>query len=355
MTFSLILFVSAFAISSVAAYYSVAGLVAIFSSAVYASIVMGAALEVAKLVAASWLYRNWKEAPKFLKYYFTIAVLILSLITSMGIFGYLSKAHLDQSVVTGDVSSQVQLIDDKIKTQKDNIEVARKALKQMDESVDQVMARSTDEKGADKAAALRRSQQKERNTLLTSIGESQKSITKLQEEKAPIAGDLRKIEAEVGPIKYVAELIYGESSIEVIDKAVRLVILLIIMVFDPLAILLLIAANMEMRKGAPRKSADEVAAEEKEEKVMQWTTSALVTPRKPSKPRKPKKPSLPKRSKPVVPKKKPTTPKKKPSPPRKKPVTPKKRPLKKKSVDRSQTPLDDVITIKKSTVYRFDG
>jgi len=340
MNFTLILFASAFAISSVAAYYSVAGLVAIFSGEPIAAIVMGVALEIAKLVAASWIYRNWQTTARLLKYYFTIAVLILSLITSMGIFGYLSKSHLEHSVVSGGVSSQVQLIDDKISTEKENISAARKALKQLDESVDQTMARSTDEKGAERAASLRRSQQKERRTLLASIDESQKTIEKLNVEKAPIAGDLRKIEAEVGPIKYVAELIYGDSSVEVIDKAVRLVIILIICVFDPLAILLLIAANMEMRKGTPRAS---TTTEQKEEKIVEKRPSG-TSRTLPIKPKKPKKPSLPKRTAPTVPKKKP------------KPV-PKKKPVRKpKKGTVGTTPgLDDVITIKKSTVYRFDG
>lgn len=256
MNFTGVLFLSAFSISAVAGFYSVAGLVAIFSSQAIASIIMGATLEIGKLVAASWLYRNWKEAPKILLWYFTGAVVILSLITSMGIFGYLSKAHLDQNIVSGGVIAEVQLIDDKIKTEKENIESARKALTQMDSAVDQTMARSTTEQGADKSAALRRAQQKERTQLLNSIGEAQKNITKLNEEKAPIAADLRKVEAEVGPIKYVAELVYGESTPDLIDKAVRWVIILIIFVFDPLAILLLIAANMEMKKneGNPKDS-----------------------------------------------------------------------------------------------------
>lgn len=248
MNFTTVLFLSAFSISAVAGYYSIAGLVAIFSSQAIASIIMGASLEIGKLVSASWLYRNWKSAPRTLVAYFTAAVIILSLITSMGIFGYLSKAHLDQNIISGGVISQVQIMDDKIKSEKENIETARKALTQMDAAVDQTIARSTSEQGADKAAALRRSQQKERTQLLSSISESQKNIAKLNEEKAPISADLRKVEAEVGPIKYVAELIYGESSPDLIDKAVRWVIILIIFVFDPLAILLLIAANMEMRK-----------------------------------------------------------------------------------------------------------
>lgn len=246
--FTGILFASAFLISTVAGFYSIAGLVAIFSGQAIAAIVMGISLEIGKLVAASWLYRNWEIAPRLLKSYFTVAVIVLSVITSMGIFGYLSKAHLDHNVASGGVVAQVQLLDDKIKTENNNIDAARKALTQMDATVDQTIARSTSEQGAGRAAALRRSQQKERTLLMTSIGEAQVNISKLNEQKAPIATDLRRVEAEVGPIKYVAELVYGESSPDLIDKAVRWVILLIIFVFDPLAILLLIAANMELRK-----------------------------------------------------------------------------------------------------------
>lgn len=248
MNFTTILFSTAILISAVAEFYSIAGLVAIFSSQAIASIIMGAALGVGKLVAASWVYRNWNTAPRILKYYFTVAVVVLSLITSMGIFGYLSKAHLDQSVVIGGSADKVRILDEKIKTSKENIEANRKSLKQMDEAVDQIMARSTDEKGADKAAALRRSQNKERTNLLSGIESEQKKIIAINEERAPLAADLSKIEAEVGPIKYVAELVYGESSEEMIGKAVRMMIILIIFVFDPLAILLLIAANMEMKK-----------------------------------------------------------------------------------------------------------
>ena len=248
MNFTTVLFVSAITISGIAEFYSIAGLVAIFSSQVIGSIIMGAALGIGKLVAASWVYRNWNTAPKLLLAYFTAAVVILSFITSMGIFGYLSKAHIDQSVIIGESVSKLSIYDEKIKTEKENIEANRKALKQMNESVDQVLGRSTDEKGADKAVAIRRSQQKERTRLQKEILQSQQLIAELNDARAPIAAETRKIEAEVGPIKYVAELVYGESSEEMIGKAVRMMIILIIFVFDPLAILLLIAANMEMKK-----------------------------------------------------------------------------------------------------------
>jgi len=207
---------------------------------------MGGSLELAKLVAASWLYRNWGTAPAALRYYFASAIVILSIITSLGIFGYLSKAHLDQNVITGAATSQLQLIDEKIATHRENINANRKALKQMDEAVDQVMGRSSDEKGADKAVALRRTQQKERGRLFTEIEAEQKAVSELNEARAPIATDVRRVEAEVGPIKYVAELIYGDSTEDMIGKSVRLVIMCLIFVFDPLAILMVIAGNMTM-------------------------------------------------------------------------------------------------------------
>lgn len=235
---------SGLSISAVAVWYSVAGLVAIFAAAAIPIMIMGIVLEVSKLVATVWLKMNWSIAPKLIRTYLIIAITILMLITSMGIFGFLSKAHLDQAVPTGDVVDQVSLLDEKIKTQRENIDAARKALKQMDEAVDQVMARSTDEKGADKAANLRRSQQRERNQLQNDIAKAQSTIAKLNEERAPIAKDLRKIEAEVGPIKYIAALLYGDNPDQnILEKAVRWVIIIIVIVFDPLAVILLLASQ----------------------------------------------------------------------------------------------------------------
>jgi hypothetical protein len=235
---------SGLSISAVAIYYSVAGLVSIFAAAVIPIIVMGVVLEVGKLSATVWLKQNWSVAPRFLKAYLLIAITVLMLITSMGIFGYLSKAHLDQAVPTGDVADKVAFIDEKIKTQKENIDAARKALKQMDEAVDQTMARSTSEQGADKAAGIRRAQQRERSNLQGDISKAQSTIAKLNEERAPIAKELRKVEAEVGPIKYIAALIYGDTTdSNLLEAAVRWVIIVIVLVFDPLAVILLLASQ----------------------------------------------------------------------------------------------------------------
>jgi hypothetical protein len=170
------------------------------------------------------------------------------LITSMGIFGFLSKAHSDQSLVGGDVQAKIAVYDEKIKTAKDNIDANRKALKQMDEAVDQVMARSSSETGADKAVGLRRSQQKERARLQSEIQTEQKTISSLSEERAPIAAEVRKVEAEVGRIKYIAKLIYGDNpDANLLEKAVTWVIIIIVAVFDPLAIMMLLAATESMK------------------------------------------------------------------------------------------------------------
>lgn len=235
---------SGLSISAVAIYYSVAGLVSIFAAAVIPITVMGVVLESGKLAATVWLKQNWTVAPKFLKTYLLIAITVLMMITSMGIFGYLSKAHLDQAVPTGDVAAQVSLIDEKIKTEKENIDAARKALAQMDAQVNERLARSTDEQGAERAAQLRRVQQKERSQLQKDIATAQNNISRLNEQRAPIAKELRKVEAEVGPIKYIAALIYGDNPDQnLLESAVRWVIIVIVLVFDPLAVILLLASQ----------------------------------------------------------------------------------------------------------------
>jgi hypothetical protein len=235
------------ALSGVAAYYSVIGLAAIFPGSFWPIIIMGTTLEAAKLVTVSWLYRNWKVVHIGMKSYLTAATVILMLITSMGIFGYLSKAHLEHSSDTAPMASKVELINEKIKVSKENLDANRKILKQLDEQVDQTIGRSTDEKGIANSVSIRRNQQKDRTRIASENETYQKTIAQLNEERFPLQIELQKAESDFGPIKYVAELIYGSGEKDIIDKAVRLVIMLIMVVFDPLAILLLIAANMSMQ------------------------------------------------------------------------------------------------------------
>jgi hypothetical protein len=244
MILAWLLLLTGLIISAVAIYYSVIGLTAIFSAAVIPIIVMGSALEIGKLVCASWLKANWERAPAYMKYYMISAVAILMLITSMGIFGFLSKAHTDQNLVSGDVQSKIAIYDEKIKTAKENIETNRKQLKQMDEAVDQVMGRSSDEKGADKAVSIRKAQSRDRSALAKDIEANQKLIATLNDQAAPIRAEVRKVEAEVGPIKYIAAFIYGETNEGLLEKAVTWVIILIVIVFDPLAVIMLLAAQM---------------------------------------------------------------------------------------------------------------
>ena len=247
-----LLFGVALSLSAVAAWYAIAGLVAIFAAAAIPIAIMGSLLEASKLVVASWLYRNWKEIPRLFKIYFFTALIVLMLLTSMGIFGFLSKAHLDQAVPTGDVVSKLNLIDEKIKIEKENINAARTAITQLDAQVNATLSRSDDSKGAERSIAIRRGQQNERTKLVNEIGASQAKIAKYNEERAPIASEVRKVEAEVGPIKYIAALLYADNPDEdILEKAVRVVILLIVFVFDPLAVLLFVAANWQLKKNFP--------------------------------------------------------------------------------------------------------
>ena len=240
MIFGYITLLIAFILSAVAAYYSVLGLTAIFAAAALPVIIMGGALETGKVISAMWLHKNWQRSPWLYKAY-------LVPLTSMGTFGFLSKAHLDQAVPSGDVQAQVTLIDERIANQKETIETAKKTLRQLSESVDQTVSRTTDANGIDRAAQIRKGQAKERNQLQNEIQTAQTAIVKLQEQRAPIAASVRKIEAEVGPIKYIAALIYDNSvDTDILEKSVRWVIILIVAVFDPLAIVLILAGTKQL-------------------------------------------------------------------------------------------------------------
>lgn len=234
---------TALVIAGVAEYFSILGLTSIFTGAFYSIIVMGVVMALGKIVATSWVYRNWHTAPAVIKYYLIAAIIVLMSITSLGTFGFLSKAHLDSALPLNDIASKLAVYDDKIVILKENIDVNRKSLKQLDEAVDQIMGRSDTEKGAERAISIRRSQQKERDRLQKEIQTFQASISKINEERSPLVSQVRRLEAEVGPLTYVAELIYGSSDSSVVEKAVRMVIILLVIVFDPLATILLIAAN----------------------------------------------------------------------------------------------------------------
>jgi hypothetical protein len=251
-----LLFTVALSLSALAAYYAVMGLIAIFAAAVVPIALMGSLLEASKLVVASWLYRNWKEIPKIDEVLLCSCPNSVNDVNINGYFWILIKSTLRSSNTFGDVQSKLSLLDEKIKTEKENINASRKELTQLDAQVDQTIARTDDAKGTDRAIAIRRGQQKDRARILNEIGTAQAKIAKYNEERAPIASEVRKVEAEVGPIKYIAALIYGDESANdttMLEKAVRIVTILIVIVFDPLAVLLLIAANWNLKHTGGRK------------------------------------------------------------------------------------------------------
>ena len=234
----------ALSLSTIAAWYSIIGLTAIFAGAVVPIIIMGTALEFAKITTTVWLRKYWHRCSMIMKIYLVPAVVLLAVLTSMGIFGFLSKAHLDQNIGSGDVQAQVSLLDEKISTQRENVRSAKSMLAQMDQQVNDIMTKGDSEKSVERSVMIRKQQAKERASLQKDIEVANKEIQKLNEERAPIASELRKVEAEVGPIKYIAALIYGDNADQnMLEAAVRWVIILLVSVFDPLAIMLVLAAN----------------------------------------------------------------------------------------------------------------
>lgn len=320
MFIAILTLLSALSISGVAIFYSVIGLATIFPGAFWPVVIMGSVLEVGKLITASWLYRQWKFTPFLLKSYLTIAVILLSIITSMGIFGFLSKAHLEQNLASDTLVQRVDIINDKIESQTIYIERQKAIITRSEKAIDRVgkdftqdiavqeniiksayarlevldadVKAYTDQgrglfKGDNikKGVELRKQQKPERDQLNAEIEEAKAFIQKYRDqsrqggdnnkaqikeaenniivaqnkiddliiERQPLEKKLINLEAEVGPVKYIAALAvdWGMAEEVNLSKAVRWVILLIIVVFDPLAVLLLIAANQSFARRFP--------------------------------------------------------------------------------------------------------
>src|SRR6056300_1504626 len=251
MFLAILTLISGIAISIIAAGYSIVGLATLFAGAAVPIIAMGSALEVGKLVAASWLYNNWSSSlvPRLLKAYLFAAIIVLIFITSMGIFGFLSKAHLDQVKPTSGNNIKIELLNNQINQQQIIIDRTQKTLDQLDKALEVYIEKGYVTRGLKE----RQKQEEERKTLNTAINNASDKIAELTNEKASLSLEQDKIEAEVGPIKYVAELIYGENAEDNFDKSVRIVILILIFVFYPLAVLLLIAANISLRQWRMKK------------------------------------------------------------------------------------------------------
>jgi hypothetical protein len=220
MTTIILTFLAAFLLSGIAAYYSVIGLAAIFVGAFWPVVFMGSTLEFAKLVTASWLYRNWHTAPVLLKTYLTIAVVILMLLTSMGIFGFLAKAHIDSTLDAGVNTVELKTLNQQEKISK--------------EKLDYLLKRA----GNPETASANIDRQ---------IQQTQRELSDINKKRLPLLKEENKLIADVGPIKYVADMFFGDGE-DALDKAVRMVILIIMLVFDPLAVLLLVAGNISLRQ-----------------------------------------------------------------------------------------------------------
>ena len=245
MILALIVLGVALAISGVAAFYSIVGLMAIFSASALSIAVMGSVLEVGKLATASWLYQNWKKVPRFLKYYLTGAVVILMFITSMGIFGYLSKSHIDAGTGTSELYVKLERLESNIESERKSISRAEGQLEKLDFALERYIELNAVSKGLRK----RDEQKPERDALSQTVDESQDKIDIYLDERAEIQLKIKSFEVEVGPLKYISALLFGENeSVNYLDKAGRYVIILLIFVFDPLAVLMLIAANMSLKE-----------------------------------------------------------------------------------------------------------
>ena len=244
MGIALLTLLTALAISAVAAFYSIVGLMAIFSASAMSIAVMGVVLEIGKLITASWLYQNWYKIPRLLKYYLTLAVVVLMFITSMGIFGYLSKAHIDQGTGTQELYLKVERIENSIGSERKTIERAEKQITLLDSALDKYIELGAITKGLGK----REEQEQERAFLNTTVNDAQLRIDDLLDQKTELNLQIKNFEAEVGPLKYISALFFGEDALDYIDRSVRYVILILVFVFDPLAVLLLIAANMSFNE-----------------------------------------------------------------------------------------------------------
>lgn len=241
-------------ISAVAAYFSVVGLAALFAATFIPVVIMGSSLEAAKIVAAQWLHENWSNPNVNVlhKSYMTAAVGALMLITAIGIYGFLSKGHLEQEAPLAGIELQVKQRELQIESIVSNNTALQTKLTQLDKSVDLLM-------GGDKVnqgLKARNSQKYERTQIANEIKANNEKIAKFNEEILPLKMQTNEVEAKLGPIKYVAEL-FGWTDA---NSAVRFVILLLMFAFDPLAIAMLLSAMISFRELADEKKTQKLVS-----------------------------------------------------------------------------------------------
>ena len=272
MSLNVIALITAIAISGVSAYYSIVGLTAIFSGVFIPIVIMGGVLEVGKIVTTIWLHVNWHRINLLIKWYLSIAVVVLMFVTSMGIFGFLSRAHIDATSSVGENQLVIEQIDQSIAVERQRITDSRAVLAQMDSAITNILNQSANartveaQRGSQIAAQannLRNQQRKERDTLNAAIDAANKRIAELSSQKLELQQSQAKIEAEVGPIKYIAQLIYGDDiNKDLLERAVRWVIIIIVAVFDPLAVSLVLAVTMSITHMRRKQNAQEVGSKD---------------------------------------------------------------------------------------------
>ena len=232
-------FITSITLAAIAAFFSIVGLSTIFPGAYWSVIVMAGSLEVGKLVTAAWLHLEWKRISIPIKTYLTSAVIVLMFITSMGIFGYLSKAHLEQETKSSNNDVKLENLERKIFSENRTISAIDTQLESLDAALEEYISRGYITKGL----TAREEQKGERLQLESSREEISDSLDILEENALELKKEKIAFELEIGAIKYIAELVYGEEAASYYDKAVRAVILSLVFVFDPLAVVLLIAST----------------------------------------------------------------------------------------------------------------
>jgi len=243
MFFGVLTLFVALAISTVAAWYSIVGLMAIFAGATTAIMIMGIVLEIGKLICASWTFANWKSCPVIMRSYFIISVIVLMFITSLGIFGFLSRAHITQSSPTALLEERIERIELKVDQRQTQVNRYQGRLDTLDKALERYIELGAISKGLAKIGAM----DNETSILKTKIEGLENEIDGLTDEKYELKTNLSLAEVEVGPIRYVAEMLYDDTSESELEQAVRWIIILLIFVFDPLAVMLVIAANITLR------------------------------------------------------------------------------------------------------------
>ena len=228
-------FATSLLVAGVAAYFSVIGLATIFAGSFWPVVIMAGVLEIGKLVTAGFLHLRWSDINRAMRYYLMSAVVVLMLITSLGIFGFLAKANIEQTLQGDSYSLELSILDKRLEAKEKELGRFEERLANLDFIID--TARPEDRNYID------RRQRDERAQIAVDIDLVVADIVELNEEKMPIQREQLVQEGEIGPIKYVAEMIYGEDvAKDKLDNAARILIMFIIFAFDPLAVLLLVAS-----------------------------------------------------------------------------------------------------------------